>query len=63
MIDIYNKIELCSEVFSKEEVWEAYCNVCEANTCFLFPYEDIEDLAQGISKDEEEILYEYLLNH
>lgn len=35
MIDMKNKIELCGEVFSKEEVWEAYCNVCEANTCFL----------------------------
>ena len=36
MIDMKNKIELCGEVFSKEEVWEAYCNVCESNTCFSF---------------------------
>lgn len=46
MTDMRNKVELCGATFPKEKVWEAYCNVCEANTDFLFPYKDVEDLIE-----------------
>lgn len=58
MVDMRGKIVLCDEVFTEEEVWDAVLEVSEfAHIC---AYSDVSDFYEGMTTEEEKLVYEYL---